>query len=145
MTDQRAKKPKLATPASWKPGVSGNPNGRPRTGLAFAERVRERVDPDLVINLAMRVADDESMPADARLSALWPLIDRGFVKPPTASTIDLTTTRTPERDWTSVSVDERRALLERIRSVPTIGTTTDTTQPSERRLPNAPLPEDDTV
>ena len=61
------------TPASWKPGQSGNPHGRPKHQLAFAERVRERVDPDLVIELALRVAHDETMPAAARLA--WSIAD----------------------------------------------------------------------
>jgi hypothetical protein len=30
-----------ATPASWKPGQSGNPAGRPRSGFALAETLRD--------------------------------------------------------------------------------------------------------
>jgi hypothetical protein len=32
------------TPASWKPGQSGNPAGRPRSGFALAEVLREFLD-----------------------------------------------------------------------------------------------------
>lgn len=53
-------KPKRpATPGSWKPGVSGNPKGRPKSGLALADMIRERLDPEtmrefvaFVINIA---------------------------------------------------------------------------------------------
>lgn len=72
---------------NWVKGVSGNPRGRPRTGLAFAERVRERVDPDLVIDLALRVAADEELSPVERLAALLPLIDRGFIRPPSVSAV----------------------------------------------------------
>lgn len=118
VTDQRTKK--LPTAGSWKPGCpSPNPNGRPRAGTAFAERVRERVDPDLVIELALRVAGDEALTPSERLAALWPLIDRGFVKPPT--TINASVTSSVERDWSALPIDERRELLERLRAVPKLG------------------------
>lgn len=32
---------KLATPASWKPGQSGNPNGRPHKGYSITEAVKD--------------------------------------------------------------------------------------------------------
>jgi hypothetical protein len=68
-----------ATAGSFKPGDPRiNRAGRPRPGLAFAERVRERVDPDMVIDLAIAVAEDESTPLGHRLAALWQLIDRGY-------------------------------------------------------------------
>ena len=78
-----SRKGKGPTPTSWKPGQSGNPAGRPKRLEAFADRVRERVEPNLVIELAMAVAEDKSMPAAQRLAALWPLVDRGWAKPPT--------------------------------------------------------------
>ena len=100
------------------PGNKGNPKGRPRSGLAFAERVRERIDPDLVIDLALRVAADETISAERRLEALLPLIDRGFIKPPTTIAARVETTdMTPRRDWATVPLEERRALLESIRRV----------------------------
>ncbi len=102
----------------FKPGESGNPRGRPRTGLAFAERVRERVDPDLVIDLALRVASDEEMPPAERLAALLPLIDRGFVKPPTtiAARVESTTSGT-RPEFASMSLDEIEAEIARCRSL----------------------------
>ena len=120
MSDQTPTQPEpKPRPAHlWKPGQSGNPKGRPRSGLAFAERVRERIDPDLVIDLALRVAADETISAERRLEALLPLIDRGFIKPPTTIAARVETTdMTPRRDWQTVPLEERRALLESIRRV----------------------------
>ncbi len=101
----------------WAKGNPGNPKGRPRAGLAFAERVRERIDPDLVIDLAMRVACDESLSPIERLRELWPLIDRGFIKPPTTIAAQLETT-TRSRDWSQLPLEERRQMLEMIRRAP---------------------------
>jgi hypothetical protein len=53
--------------------------------------VREGVDPDLVIDLAMRVAEDEDLTPGERLAVLWPLVDRGFIKPPTTLAATMTT------------------------------------------------------
>lgn len=113
-SDSSEPKPKRPGNPRWLPGVSGNPKGRPRSGLAFAERVRERVDPDLIIDLAMQVAADETLSPSTRLAALWPLIDRGFIKPPTTIAAQVQTTTTT-RDWSVVPLEERRALLEQLR------------------------------
>lgn len=75
---------------AWPKGVSGNPAGRPRSPNSFAERVRERVDPDLVIDLAMRIAEDESLSPTERLRELWPLVQQGWVKPPSGLAINVT-------------------------------------------------------
>jgi hypothetical protein len=113
--DEKPAEPKPRPAHLWKPGQSGNPKGRPRSGLAFAERVRERIDPDMIIDLAMRVAEDETLSVKTRLEALWPLIDRGFLKPPTTIAAQVHTTSSPTRDWSVVPIDERRELLARIR------------------------------
>lgn len=100
-----------------KGGPSLNPKGRPRSGLAFAERVRERIDPDMIIDLAVRVAADETLSPERRLEALWPLIDRGFIKPPTTIAAQVQTV-TSSRDWSQVPLEERRALLSQLRGAP---------------------------
>ncbi len=105
---------------TFKPGQSGNARGRPRTGLAFAERVRERIDPDLVIDLALRVASDETIAPAERLAALLPLIDRGFIKPPTTVAAHVTTQasalpaafRDMDDDELRLEIAKRQALLE---------------------------------
>jgi hypothetical protein len=104
-----------------KGGASPNPKGRPRSGLAFAERVRERVDPDLVIDLAMRVAADEEMPVSERLAALLPLIDRGFLRPPQTFAGKLETSTTNDAPAIterieSMTLEEKRAALAHIRA-----------------------------
>jgi len=117
------------TAGSWRKGVSGNPAGRPRSPSAFAERVRERVDPDLVIELALRVATDESLAPAERLRELWPLVQQGWTKPPAglAVHVDASVAR---RDWSALSDADMRELLARIRSVPLLAGADAGTQPS---------------
>ena len=67
---------------SWTPGQSGNPRGRPRSGLAFAEAVRERINPHAVLDLVERHLADEGVPIAERLHSLLPYIHAGFVRPP---------------------------------------------------------------
>lgn len=111
MKQQGAKK--APTPASWKPGQSGNPKGRPRTGLAFAERIRERVSPDVVIDLAMAVAADETLTAERRLAALLPLVDRGYTKPPTDQNLHLSqANEASEYDYSKLTVEQLRLRVE---------------------------------
>lgn len=107
------------TSTSWKPGQSGNPHGRPKHLLAFSERVRERVDPDLVIELALRTAEDESLTPAERLAALLPLVDRGWVKPPNTVAVALEQRTTAGAiDWSAVPTDELRQLHERLAALP---------------------------
>ena len=92
----------------WAPGVSGNPRGRPRTGMALAERVRATVDMEEMIAVAVSIykgngvavrsdtdaagAQCVSIPsARDRLAALTWLRDTGFFKPAQLiATADLT-------------------------------------------------------
>jgi len=110
---------------SWKPGISGNAKGRPRTGLAFSERIRERLDPDVVITLLLRHLADEDVPIAARLASALPYIGAGYAKPATATDLTINGS-TPTRDFSAMSLDERRELLGRLRAVPAIGATSDT-------------------
>ena len=43
----------------WKPGQTGNPNGRPSHGTAFADRVRHLVQMDEMIQLQLAIARGE--------------------------------------------------------------------------------------
>lgn len=119
-----SRKGKGPTPSSFKPGVSGNPGGRPRKAMAFADRVRERIDPDLVIDLALAVAEDEALAPHERLRELWPLIDRGFVKPPTNAHVSLerTDSNAETADYSKLSLDELRTLRELHAKALTAGT-----------------------
>ena len=101
---------------AWVKGCpSPNPNGRPRTGLACAEKVRELVDPAEWVAFELAVARDPKMPLDRRAAAWHALIDRGFTKP--AQGVDLLVAGSAgavTRDWSALPLDERRALLERL-------------------------------
>lgn len=75
---------------AWTPGCpSPNPRGRPRTGLAAAEKIRERVDPDDWISFELGVAMDVKLSIAERRAAWHALIDRGFVKPATAHDLNV--------------------------------------------------------
>lgn len=106
----------IAPANAWPKGVSGNPAGRPKKLEAFAERVRERVDPDLVIDLAMRVAEDEKLAPSTRLAALWPLVDRGWVKPPADARVHVEGSTTSGTDWSAVPIEARLAALQALRA-----------------------------
>jgi len=128
MADQQRPKPRRTppsrlgkgpTPGSFRPGVSGNPAGRPpsRSASCFAERARERVPPDLALDLALAVAQDTSIPPAERLHALWPLIDRAYQRPATATTADVRVTAgqaAADARFDALPIDRRRALLESI-------------------------------
>ncbi len=94
-------KPRRPSPLRGRP--SNNPRGRPRSGLALAERVRKRVDLDELVDIALSIArgepitidfikgDDGKMKSIAvpaivpsvrdRLTALTWIRDTGFCKP----------------------------------------------------------------
>jgi hypothetical protein len=110
MTEQSAPK-RRGNPAWVKGGPSPNPLGRPRTGLAFAERLRERVDPDVAIDLLLQFATDDTVSAERRLATMLPWLAAGYMRPPT--TIDASvTSHEPPSDYNldALSVDERRTL-----------------------------------
>jgi hypothetical protein len=117
MGDPAPEQKRRGNPAMVKGGPSLNPKGRPRAGLALAERIRERLDPDTLLNLAMRVAEDETLSDARKIEILLPLYDRGYVKPPTTIAAQVHTTSSPSRDYSQVPLEERRALLEQIRSL----------------------------
>lgn len=78
--------------------------GRPRSGLALAERIRRRVDLDELVDLAIDIARGRAIAVETvdgvktkqvvipktsdRVAALNFLAERGFVKPPTTIAID---------------------------------------------------------
>lgn len=68
----------------------------------------------MVIELAMRVAKDEDLTPQERLAALWPLIDRGYVRPPAGLDVAVTQGETRTYNLDALSLDETRALLEKI-------------------------------
>ena len=81
---------------SFKPGVSGNPGGRPKTPQAIAARrifvnvkaLARECAPEAISTLKTIMLDAKAPPA-ARIGAATALLDRGYGKP--NQTIDLTT------------------------------------------------------
>jgi hypothetical protein len=71
---------KAPTPASWRPGQSGNPKGRPRKGSALTDAIRAKVDPTELIEIALKLARDGEAES-TRLQALAWLRDSGYLKP----------------------------------------------------------------
>lgn len=95
---------------SWQPGQSGNVRGRPRTGLAFAEAVRERIDPHVVLDLVVRLLEDEATPIAQRLASALPFVHAGFVKPPTGLDVSVSKS-TDEAAYSHLTDDQIRELL----------------------------------
>ena len=64
----------------FKPGVSGNPLGRPRVGSALAEYIRELGGPDgrVYVNALHEIATSRTKDLKSRLAAIVILLDRGF-------------------------------------------------------------------
>lgn len=106
------------TSTSWRPGRSGNPKGRPRTGLAFAEAVRKHLDPETALAFIIRFCKDETQPYPARVAAMFGLIDRGYVKPPIG--VAIASIAPPELDFAHLSEDELRERLAWLRGQPLV-------------------------
>jgi len=111
--DQHAKPPtkRAPTPASWKPGQSGNPRGRPRSGLALAERIRERMSPDELIDLVTTALADPKIDIEKRVSLAMQLASYGYSKPPAGLDLNVSNT-SDELDLSNASEEQLRAALE---------------------------------
>ena len=71
----------------WKPGQSGNPNGRPK-GIARTVRERCGGDPGMLVDELLAIATDQAVrPAD-RTNALRALIEHGWGKAPAFAAIE---------------------------------------------------------
>ena len=71
--------PRRANSTSFRPGQSGNPNGRPRV-LADVQNAAREHSGEAIETLA-RIMRDPKAPAAARISAACALLDRGYGKP----------------------------------------------------------------
>lgn len=102
---EKSTKPKKPRGGSWKKGVSGNPNGRPKTGESVAEYVREILEENdgerrtKIIMRAYNAAIDKNVEeADAERWARF-LFDRAYGKPKESfeGSIDLSYKITPRK------------------------------------------------
>lgn len=104
--------PRKATPGSWRPGQSGNPTGRRPNALALAERIREKVDPGELIDIALALAR-EGQAESTRMAALAWLSDRGWSKPATQSEHKvLSVSTTLPLRWADMTPEQRGAYLD---------------------------------
>ena len=71
--------PDNPSPTQFKPGQSGNPNGRPKVDRDLRDSARKHSE-DALAALASIVNDGEA-PASARVQAAIALLDRGHGKP----------------------------------------------------------------
>ena len=78
--------PRRANSTSFRPGQSGNPNGRPRV-LADVQNAARDYSTAAIETLA-RIMRNPKAPAAARISAASALLDRGYGKP--SQTVDAT-------------------------------------------------------
>jgi len=78
----------------FKPGQSGNPSGRPKKHHALTEKAREHAE--TAIEVLTKIAEDETAPAAARISACNILLDRAFGKPTSHISADVRTSLNDE-------------------------------------------------
>jgi hypothetical protein len=71
--------PRRATSTSFKPGQSGNPNGRPKV-LADVQNAAREHSTEAIETLA-QIMRNPKAPAAARIAAASALLDRGYGKP----------------------------------------------------------------
>ncbi len=71
----------------WKPGQSGNPNGRPK---GIASRAREIIgdDPSQLLDVLLEIARDTEQKSGDRVAALREYLDRAYGKSATFAPID---------------------------------------------------------
>lgn len=75
-----AERKRPPTPGSWRPGISGNPKGRPRKGNALTESIQAGVDPDELRDIALQLARNGATES-TRIAALNWLRDSGYTRP----------------------------------------------------------------
>lgn len=102
----------------FKPGVSGNPNGRPKKAQQIVEKAQENAEKALKALIDLMGSDDERV----KLAAAMAILDRGLGKP--KQTIE----DGRKQEIGDYSTDELRAIAG-ISSARTIEATASTTEP----------------
>ena len=101
---------------AWQSGISGNPAGRPKRGISLAERVRELVDTDAVIEFLDSVWRDPTAKLETRVAAAREILDRGHGRAVQALELDATLTAVaaplalPD-DWDQMPAADKEQLL----------------------------------
>lgn len=87
-TEQSAPPPsKKRRATSWKPGQSGNPKGRPKSGESLAETLRTAVSPKALLDRMKWLADNAESET-VRFHAISWLAERGWGKAPQVVTVN---------------------------------------------------------
>lgn len=92
-------------------GASPNPKGRPRAGAALAEAIRTKVDPDKLVEIALKIA--ESGAPALQLQALTFLAGSGYNKPETKHELRMGPAPDEDaEDLSGLSLEQLRELHE---------------------------------
>lgn len=76
---QLAEKGSVRHSGMFKPGVSGNPSGRPKSDASIRELARNHTESAL--QTLVEIAQNKKSPPSARVHAAVALLDRGWGKP----------------------------------------------------------------
>lgn len=103
--EQRPKR--AAPPTAWKPGQSGNPKGRPRSGMALAEALRELPLESVVerVKKALGSSDDRDALAAATFVA-----NHGYSKPESKHELTLNQGKPAAYDHQRLTEAEQQTL-----------------------------------
>ena len=144
MSDERRSPGGRRLPSTaWKPGQSGNPRGRPRSGNALAETIRRIVDVDELIKTIRGIAlhgDDDGK----RIAAATWLATYGFVKPVERHEVLTATVDAEVLEWArrlEGASDEQLALIVSLATTPIDAPTAPAALPAPRVI-DVPTGED---
>lgn len=99
---------------TFRPGQSGNPGGRAKNkGRELARYILDETkDGKELVDLCLEIARDKRIKRTVRLRAIAELFDRGLGKAPQTVEVSATDGQPAEIDFSSVSLEERRRLLD---------------------------------
>lgn len=95
------------SPTQFKKGQSGNPSGRPKVDRDLRDAAREHSD--AVLAALVRIVNDDTAPAGARVQAAVALLDRAHGKPIQTSITEVSASG----DAMSVTVAELMAMADK--------------------------------
>lgn len=97
------------TGAGFRPGVSGNPGGRP---AGLARRIRDEVgaDGDELVAIMVEIAREASSPRDRMTAVMW-LAERGWGKARTVAASEIDVLEIPMFDPDKLSTEELELIV----------------------------------